>query len=104
MRKATCSRCGCANDRAPAQRYCLTCHAAYMRENRPIHSMLPDEQRKKANARSYANTYQNRGKLAIKPCEVCEGLAEKHHDDYTKPLEVRWLCREHHLELHHGQA
>jgi predicted Fe-S protein YdhL (DUF1289 family) len=34
-------------------------------------------------------------------CEVCG--AEKthgHHDDYSKPLEVRWLCHKHHMELH----
>lgn len=41
------------------------------------------------------------GKLTRQPCEKC-GLAksEAHHDDYTKPLEVRWLCRTHHVEHH----
>jgi hypothetical protein len=24
-----------------------------------------------------------------------------HHDDYSKPLDVRWFCRRHHL-LHHA--
>lgn len=34
-------------------------------------------------------------------CEVCGAVkVEAHHDDYTKPLEVRWLCRKHHAEHH----
>ena len=37
------------------------------------------------------------GKLIKKPCEVCGSAeVEKHHCDYSKPLEVRWLCRNHH--------
>jgi len=41
------------------------------------------------------------GKLAKKPCEVCgELIVHAHHDDYSKPLEVRWLCTKHHA-LHH---
>ena len=35
------------------------------------------------------------------PCEVCgDENTEKHHDDYDKPLEVRWLCFKHHRQLH----
>ena len=43
-----------------------------------------------------------RGDLVPKPCEVCgttEGI-HAHHDDYTQPLEVRWLCKPHHDEWH----
>lgn len=41
------------------------------------------------------------GLLAKMPCEVC-GLEKvhAHHDDYSKPLEVRWLCPAHHFEWH----
>jgi hypothetical protein len=41
------------------------------------------------------------GRIERKPCEVCgEVKVDGHHDDYTKPLEVRWLCRAHHTEAH----
>lgn len=74
-----------------------------MRENRPKHSDLSDVERRKANCRSYANVYQRRGKLKKEPCEKC-GVdhAEKHHDDYARPLDVRWMCRPCHLEHHVG--
>lgn len=41
------------------------------------------------------------GKLIKQPCEVCScDIVHAHHDDYAKPLEVRWLCDEHHNEWH----
>lgn len=72
-----------------------------MREWRKTHPLNP-EQRRKMNARCYANVYQRRGHLIPQPCELCGAeKAEKHHEDYSKPLEVRWLCRWCHLEEHH---
>ena len=41
-----------------------------------------------------------KGTLVKQPCEVC-GVARPvhaHHDDYSMPLEVRWLCPAHHAE------
>lgn len=42
------------------------------------------------------------GKLKIKPCEICgsETKVQAHHDDYRKPLDVRWLCQKDHLKWH----
>lgn len=98
-----CSKCSGKLNRK-GQRYCLKCHAAYMRRWRPKHSDLPKIQREKANARAYANVYQRRGILKPKACERCgEKRAQKHHDDYSKPLQVRWMCRRCHLALHRQQ-
>ena len=40
------------------------------------------------------------GKLTRQPCEVCGARAQAHHDDYSKPLDVRWLCTTHHADWH----
>jgi ribosomal protein S27AE len=43
------------------------------------------------------------GKLVPQPCEVCGAInVHAHHDDYSKPLEVRWLCPEDHSHVHRG--
>ena len=39
------------------------------------------------------------GKVIRQPCEACgDPKSGGHHDDYNKPLEVRWLCPRHHFE------
>ena len=51
----------------------------------------------------YATTNKIRdGKLHPQPCSVCgsEINIHAHHNDYSKPLEVVWLCYEHHMEMH----
>lgn len=41
------------------------------------------------------------GKISKMPCEVCGcGKVHAHHDDYAKPLDVRWLCALHHKQWH----
>lgn len=38
-----------------------------------------------------------RGLIERQPCEVCGAEpADGHHDDYDRPMAVRWLCRKHH--------
>jgi len=94
-----CSKCK-ERESLTYHRYCRECRNTYMRMHRPKHRDLSYSEMRKANCRSIANVYQKRGKLVPKPCEKCGSTSriEKHHDDYQKPLEVRWLCRAHHAE------
>lgn len=42
-----------------------------------------------------------RGDLIRKPCEVCGNEnSDGHHEDYSKPLDIIWYCRKHHVERH----
>lgn len=37
------------------------------------------------------------GSLEKKKCFCGNENVQAHHDDYTKPLDVRWLCKIHHI-------
>lgn len=55
----------------------------------------------KNKARAKVNREVYEGKLIPQPCSVCgHHKAEAHHHDYSKPLDVIWLCFKHHHELH----
>lgn len=41
------------------------------------------------------------GRMVRLACEECGAInTQAHHDDYSKPLEVRWLCHKHHRAWH----
>ncbi len=43
-------------------------------------------------------------KIIPLPCEACGAIpAQGHHDDYSKPFDVRWLCVKHHNEHHNNE-
>lgn len=57
----------------------------------------------KQAARLILNTALRNGIITRGKCLVCQGInAHAHHDDYTKPLEVKWLCPLHHNQFHKG--
>jgi hypothetical protein len=74
---------------------------------RRVYNNAGPELKAKISARQAARRAASRGHIPKGPCEVCGALSvEAHHDDYSKPLEVRWLCRAHHAAHHreHGEA
>jgi len=61
----------------------------------------------KAAARSAVSNAVARGLLTKDAaCSTCEtvGYVEARHDDYSRPLDVRWLCKTCHEMVHHAAA
>ena len=69
-------------------------HLINSKEQRIIH-------RDEVKVRSITNHAIRDGKITKQPCENCGAEpAQAHHDDYNKPLAVRWLCQTCHTKWH----
>jgi hypothetical protein len=55
-------------------------------------------ERKKANT-AVSNAVRD-GRLKKHLCWVCGTNAVAHHPDYSRPLDVVWLCQPHHKQAH----
>ena len=100
--------------RPDGRRDCRTCARETLRRWRLTHPGQPYTEAKAAGiarwrqanpqavaAKRLAYDAKRRGDLMPEPCKACGAEpAEAHHEDYNKPLEVRWLCRLHHRERH----
>ncbi len=59
----------------------------------------------KYKAHSAASNAIRNGKLIRENCFYCGNpKSQIHHDDYSKPLDVRWVCFKCHREKEHGQV
>jgi hypothetical protein len=99
-RKATCSNCGRLRENSGINEgYCKPCKILNKKQNRPYRT---EEQKFKEAVRKLTAAKIRQGILIRLPCEICktEIDVQAHHDDYNKPLDVRWLCRKHHREHH----
>jgi hypothetical protein len=79
----------------------------WLRRNNPEWNRNKNAKWKAANPEKFAAhkavEYAVRiGTLVRQPCERCgaTGLIHAHHDDYSRTLEVIWLCPVHHRERH----
>lgn len=69
------------------------------RRNAVIHRSNPI----KTKARAKLKYAVSSGKITRpSSCEICNSTEHihGHHDDYSKPLDVRWVCRKCHLAIH----
>jgi hypothetical protein len=81
--------------------------ARYITDRRARRRHVARHPQKSSARKSVAQALRS-GRLVRGPCEVCgvshgssrsDGTTvsvEGHHDDYERPLEVRWLCGDHH--------
>ncbi len=100
---------------------CKACNKKDVRENRDAnieHYRAYDRKRGNRQDATYLPAYKKRypnkykahtlvsnarrdKKLFKEPCEQCgEVKVHAHHDDYLRPLNVRWLCAAHHRQWH----
>lgn len=58
--------------------------------------------KQKVYCRNLVNGYIALGKITKGACSVCgtHEEIEAHHEDYSKPFDIMWLCRKHHNEIH----
>jgi len=57
--------------------------------------------REKVNAAALVYSAVKSGKIKKEPCSKCGNKkSEGHHEDYSLPLEVIWLCDRHHKDIH----
>lgn len=106
--------------------YCIACVCKRVKIHRSINLesiQEYDRQRsktalRKEKARQYSQTSNIRdpekrkarimvgnairdGRLIKQPCFICGNTeVEAHHPDYSRPLDVTWLCSPHHNEIH----
>jgi len=90
----------CAERPNQSSGYCKPCKAEYARRRRALgkgqrYATMTADQKLRSRARAYARVYLRRGKLQRGPCERCgSDRAQMHHHDYTRPLEIYWICKD----------
>jgi hypothetical protein len=97
--------------------YCMFCEKKYHRKRSELwieKKRLHKSEIKKKNAVKYRFENPEKvkagsklryavrsGKIKIRPCEICGDIkVHGHHDDYSKQLDVIWLCSKHHKWIH----
>ena len=74
----------------------------WFKNNAEKASIIFRRYREKNQKRIKAQKIANKAFPIRQKCSVtgCNKLGERHHLDYDKPLEIIWLCRNHHRKFH----
>lgn len=92
----TCPECGSPKEKR--QRVCDICFQLKPAPPEPA-KRIPFEPRIIYQANVILKRARAKGEIERLPCQVCGGEASQaHHDDYTRPLDVMWLCASHRAE------
>lgn len=94
--------CNCGNfiDNVKHLRHKHVCRECYNKQYKEYQSK--PENQIKINAEHEFRSYVIKGFIEQENCQICGKKAQSHHPDYTKPLQVIWLCPSHHGKVHHG--
>lgn len=111
-----CPSCYSAKLRRNRKKRGLVHEAEYQRKWRATHAERDGQNRKREHekypqkrwARRKLGAAVARGLIVKMPCELCgvpstkEAPTHGHHEDYSKPYDVRWLCPLDHNAVHKG--
>lgn len=80
-------------------------HRAYRKCNRTkineTYRLWRLKNKEKAIAHRMVKTAIQQGILMKSPCASCgQSPSFAHHEDYSKPLDIVWLCHRHHMQVH----
>lgn len=106
-----CNTCGDLFTMTPSQvkrrdYMCSHCvDAGRARRGKPRRVVRTARRRRWEAVRQKISRALKSGRLVQQPCEVCgKEKSVAHHEDYTKPLDVKWLCTLHHWAEHKALA
>lgn len=84
--------------------WCKVCDSKKLSKNanHAAHQLAWKEKNKeKLQAHSKLWNALKSGEVTKTECIICgDNKSEGHHPDYSRPLDVVWLCRKHHKETH----
>jgi hypothetical protein len=111
-----CDNCGKESSDRPShymrkkRHFCnMNCYSEFRANKLPLEEqnsykgggMSDEDKAIRVKARGYLNHAVRGNKIKRMPCEICGNIkSEAHHHNYSKPLDVKWLCDKHHHEEH----